>query len=129
MNTANYFEIPRELEESLNDLLTAALNPKKNNSNYSKFGYELKVDDSGSYYTEIDVPGFNNKTLDIKYDFTKKEIKVSGKNGNRLADYSLVVGEIDPNTIQAKIVDGVLTLKFGQPKKKETPAEVKINLE
>jgi HSP20 family molecular chaperone IbpA len=83
-------------------------------------GLEITKNDSG-YTVEIPVAGYKPEQIDVTLD--QNVLTVSGKSEKRQFTRSLLLPEeIDPETIQANVQDGMLTLHLSfhpkaQPKK------------
>jgi HSP20 family protein len=85
-----------------------------------EFGFDVARNDHG-YEVEVPVPGFNAGNVEV----TLKDgiISINGKNDRRNFSRSFTVPEdVDPDRIQAKVVDGMLTIALerlpeAQPKR------------
>lgn len=102
----------------IDDLYAAPLD----RTSYSTSAYRVEADDDGLNLS-IDLPGV--KAADLSVQATGREVKVSGKvRGQEFTHYYRVSKEYDPETIDANLEDGVLTLRFNKaashlPKKVE----------
>ena len=77
-------------------------------------------------HLSVDLPGLKSKDLGVQ--ITGREIKVSGKIRDEEFKYSYRLSkDYDPETCDAGLEDGVLTLKFSKIKSAETRTiDVKI---
>ncbi len=90
------------------------------------------------YFLEIEVPGFSRDNIDLKVDGDKliilaKRERESSKEDRKLLRFERKVGlverifrapyQIDPDHVQAKLVDGVLEVQI---QKRPSPEERKI---
>lgn len=79
------------------------------------------------YVVELDVPGVSPE--DINVEVREYELRVSGevkarerkgilrRQARRIGEFEHVValpGEVDPNRVEAKLADGVLTVRLGK---------------
>jgi HSP20 family protein len=83
-------------------------------------GLEITKDETG-YTVELPVAGFKPEQIDVTLD--QKVLTIAGNSEKRQFSRSLLVPEeIDAETIQATVENGMLTLRLGftpkaQPKK------------
>jgi HSP20 family molecular chaperone IbpA len=69
---------------------------------------QLTHGDNGATIT-VDMPGVDSQDLELT--FQNETLEITGKRGERVYRYSVALGDtIDPDTIEAKLDKGVLTV-------------------
>jgi HSP20 family protein len=87
------------------------------------FDYDVTRTEAG-YQVELPVPGFNAAHIEVL--FKDGVLAVNGKNDRRTFSRSFTVPEdVDVNTIEAQVADGLLTLTL-QRKAEAQPKRIEV---
>jgi HSP20 family molecular chaperone IbpA len=92
-------------------------------SNVSGYWASNKEGNSVFY---VDVPGIKKEDLNVRLD--DRYLLISGKTGNRSANHKVYWGSQQPEKLEAKLENGVLSVIF-HVKKKENKELLKVEVQ
>ena len=91
------------------------------------------VETDGENFLEVEVPGWDEKDLKVKYDRESRLVTVSGEvtkddNSTKNVFYQIVLPREFDNVLSANLSKGILSLKLEKSKKqRDRSVEIKIN--
>ena len=116
-----------DLFDELNNLFDDSFAIRKMNQNLSNKDYKTESDENGVTLT-INVPGYNKKLIDVSVSGDQLTIEGKSNSGDTTGFKKLftISDTLDSNSIDASVVDGVLTLSISYAEEVK-PKKVKVS--